>query len=81
MLFGDVNNPYLQEPTTINFDSLTGKVSFFLGDRWIPIGEMKTIIENKNVYVRMPNIEGFFESRQYLNDGTAEWAMWGPRVN
>lgn len=76
-------NPY---PPAINFDALTRRVEFFLGDRWIKIGDWKTNVEGRGkdnaiMSVQMPDIDMFLREQFDLDNGTEDWAIWGPRVN
>lgn len=57
------------------------KARFFLGDRWITIGELATTGKQELLVVHLPDIEEFLEKREHLDDGTFDWLEWGPRVN
>lgn len=78
----DSPNPY---PPAVDFNVESGKVKFFLGDRWVEIGEWatRTIIEDGKMRVQMamPNMTEFFDEQRLLDNGSDDWAMWGPRVN
>lgn len=69
-------------PQPFDFDMNARKVKFFLGDRWIAVGDIQ-IAQQKSACmdITMPDIEGFLHSREFLDDGTFDWLEWGPRVN
>lgn len=66
-----------------NFDvnMVTKKMKFFLGDRWIVVGDIKTTCHKDHMDIQMPDIEMFLIQREHLDDGTYDWLDWGPRVN
>lgn len=69
-------------PPSIDVNSLIGKVRFFKGDRWIEIGLLEFITVGRYaIEVKLPDIEGFMENQELLDDGSIEWYFWGPRVN
>lgn len=73
-------------PTIFDINQLLKRVRFFLGDRWVDLGEIryefvKTNENNGYLNMQIPDIELFIESREKLDDGTADWSVWGPRVN
>lgn len=72
-------------PIPIIFDINHGmkKVRFFLGDRWIIVGEITHTLHlpNKTIETNIPDLGQFLEKRKDLDDGSYDWAAWGPRVN
>lgn len=73
-------------PPAVEFNSVLQKARFFMGDRWIDIGDfttttVKTPDQGISMVVNMPDMDKFFREREDLNDGTEDWCLWGPRVN
>ena len=73
-------------PPAVEFNSVLQKARFFMGDRWIDIGDftmkpVPTPTHEVAMVVSMPNVNEFFEGRKELDDGTKDWCLWGPRVN
>lgn len=69
-------------PESIDINETTRKVRFFLGDRWIEIGEMEMIYESRYVVdIEMPDIEGFLMQQFALDNGSEDWLNWGTRLN
>lgn len=85
MLFGNLWDEEEAYPPSLDINFFLKKGRFFLGDRWIDIGKVESITERTSkgliFHVNMPQIEEFFEKREYLDDGTFDWYEWGPRVN
>lgn len=70
-------------PSPFDVSMITNKTKFFLGDKWIYVGENKTTLARNGgvLEVDIPDIEGFLAKRETLDDGTFDWLEWGPRVN
>lgn len=69
-------------PPTVEINDLLKKARFFLGDRWIEIGDVVFHeVGPKTFEMEVPDIGLFFAMREGLEDGTEEWYEWGPRVN
>lgn len=73
----------LEYPSPFDISEITNETKFFLGDRWIDVGnnEVKLHRNGGIAEIVLPDIEEFLIERQYLNDGTMEWLEWGPTVN
>lgn len=75
-------NPY---PPTMNFNEYSRKIEIFIGDRWVEVGEWKTVtsISEKGMHLQMvmPDMRKIFQDRVDLNDGSEDWMTWGVRVN
>jgi hypothetical protein len=82
---GNVWTEQSVSPSSVDISFYTKKCRFFLGDRWLEIGKVNTRTNVRNggliMDVDMPDVEGFLIRRLDLNDGTEDWAEWGPRVN
>lgn len=81
--FGSIQGPSGgARPNGIRVSFITGKCAFFMGDRWIPAGEVMLAQTRGGAFFPvLPDFDLFFEGRKGLNDGTDEWRKWGPRVN
>lgn len=84
MIFGNLwqDSSY---PPSIEINSTLRKMRFFLGDRWLEIGEAKfiTVVEKGRMFIRidLPNVEAFLIQGEVQDNGTLDWYGWGPRVN
>lgn len=69
-------------PSIFDMDMITNKMRFFLGDHWIEIGPiLSQVVEPGIMQIIVPDLNMFVQSRQLLDDGTMDWAIWGPRLN
>lgn len=79
MEFGAGGHHY---PPAVDISTITGKISYFMGDRWIAIGKVNFMF-NTNGTIRMvlPDINLLLSQQIAKEDGSAEWLTWGPRLN
>lgn len=68
-------------PSSFEMNDYLQKARMFLGDRWIEIGDFVITGSKNDCCVQVPDVEQWLDSREYLNDGTEDWAVWGPRMN
>lgn len=69
-------------PSAITIN-LAKKQQFFLGDRWVEIGEvqLRVGLHSSEMQLIFPDINAFFAEQFALDNGAREWLDWGPRVN
>lgn len=72
---------YTSFPCPFDVNEVTRKAKFLLGDRWILIGEIVIGSDKNDLFIEVPDVEQFLASREHLDDGTLDWAEWGPRMN
>lgn len=69
-------------PPTIEINTVVNKARLFVGDRWIIIGDLEFEMKGKLlIEIKLPDIDRFIERMDYYDDGRADWAEWGPRIN
>lgn len=68
-------------PASFDCNFILKKARFFLGDRWILIGDIMLSQDKNTTDVTMPDVEEFLAGLEALDDGTFDWLEWGPRVN
>lgn len=68
-------------PAPFDINTTIGKARFFLGDKWIEIGEVEIKQKGNVCEVALPDFGKFLADRVWLDDGTLDWVEWGPRVN
>lgn len=68
-------------PSPFNANMTTKKAKFFMNGSWILVGDITLTCDKNCMSVMLPDIGVFLESREYLDDGTFDWAEWGPRLN
>lgn len=68
-------------PSSFDMNDFNGKARMFLGDRWVIVGDFVITGSKTDMHVQVPDVEQWLNSREYLDDGTLDWAAWGPRMN
>lgn len=77
-LLVDFNTLY-PNPFHLNMHRL--KARMLLGNRWIEVGNVVVTGDKFGMTIETPNVQYWLASREHLDDGTLEWAAWGPRMN
>lgn len=68
-------------PNPFEMNDYQKKARMFLGDRWVVVGDFVIAGGKYGFIVETPDVRAWLASREHLDDGTLEWAAWGPRVN